>query len=290
MEASFDKDLKSTYTPPPPPPSLPRLPWSRRLNLLNVVFLIFILAVIFSGIGLQGPGRSLDYGGNLIGFLKRFYPPDFTVLPAALSALLETLEIAVLATFFAIILSFVLALAAAQNLTPRWIVIPIRFLLNLIRTPPSLIWALFAVAIVGANALAGVIALTFYSTGYLGKFFSETFESLDLSVARGLRAIGAGRIQAFQYGLWPMAKPLIWSHAIWMLEYNIRSAAIIGYVGAGGLGLLLHTYQEYLQWDRFATVFLCILVVVTILDALGQSIRRKITHTSTSGNHFAVSE
>ena len=284
MEATLYKDLNPSYTPtPPPPPPLPRLPWSHRLNLFNLVFLLFILAVIFSGVGIQGSGRSLDYGGNLVSFLKRFYPPDFTVLPMVLTALLETLEIAVLATFFAILLSFLIALGAAQNLTPRWVVLPLRLLLNLIRTPPSLIWALFAVAIVGANALAGVIALTFYSVGYLAKFFSESFESLDLSVARGLRAIGAGRLQAFQYGLWPLAKPLIWSHSIWMLEYNIRSASIIGYVGAGGLGLLLHTYQEYLQWDRFATVFLCILSVVTLLDTLGESIRRKINHLSNKG-------
>ncbi len=127
---------------------------------------------------------------------------------------------------------------------------------------PSLIWALIAVAAVGANPLAGVIALTFYSLGYLGKFFSDAFESADAGVMRGLRAIGADAVQAFRYGLWPQAAPLIGSHALWMLEYNIRSAAIIGYVGAGGIGVLLHSYQEFYQWDRFCTVLLFILAIV----------------------------
>ena len=81
-------------------------------------------------------------------------------------------------------------------------------LMNCIRTIPSLIWALIAVAVVGPYPLAGVLGLSFYSLGYLGKFFSDAFESVDLEVARGLRAIGAGRIQAFQHGLWPNTRPL----------------------------------------------------------------------------------
>jgi phosphonate transport system permease protein len=125
--------------------------------------------------------------------------------------------------------------------------------MNGIRTIPSLIWALIAVAIVGANPLAGVIALTFYSIGYLGKFFSDAFESVDMDVARALRALGARRIQAFQFGVWPHARPLVWSYSLWMLEYNIRSAAIIGYVGAGGLGMLIHTYMEYYELAKFGT-------------------------------------
>jgi phosphonate transport system permease protein len=145
--------------------------------------------------------------------------------------------------------------------------------LNVVRTIPSLIWALLAVALVGPNPLAGVIGLTFYSVGYLGKFFSEAFESLDFEVARGLRLLGADRIQAFQFGLWPAVRPIVASHALWMFEYNIRSASIIGYVGAGGIGLQLLRYQEFGQWDRFATVLLCILGIVIALDALSSWLR-----------------
>ncbi len=148
--------------------------------------------------------------------------------------------------------------------------------MNCIRTIPSLIWALIAVAVVGPYPLAGVLGLTFYSLGYLGKFFSDAFESVDLEVARGLRAIGAGRIQAFQHGLWPNTRPLIWSYSLWMLEYNIRSASIVGYVGAGGVGVLLHVYQEYYQWDRFAAVLLFILALVTLLDLAGEWVRRQV--------------
>lgn len=260
----------------PEAPPLPRLPWHERLNVMNVSFIIFLLAVIYSGISLQGSGREMDYLGNLWSFLNRFFPPDLSIMERTLSSLLETVEIAVMATFFAILLSFIISIGAAQNISPRWIVWTVRMILNGIRTIPSLIWALLAVAVVGPNSVAGVIALTFYSIGYLGKFYSEAFESVDIEVARGLRAIGADPVQAFQFGLWPHAKPLIWSYSLWMLEYNIRSAAIIGYVGAGGIGLQLHTYASYNQWQKFCTVLLCILVVVTVLDLLGGTIRRRI--------------
>lgn len=256
---------------------LPETPWYQRLNLLNTTLLIFLLAVVFSGTQIEGNERDLDVWQNLGRFLADFFPPDLSVVGQTGAALLETVEIAILATFFAIGLSLVIGLGAAQTIAPKWLVVTMRMLLNVIRTIPSLIWAVIAVAAMGANALAGVVALTLYSVGYLGKFFSEAFESVDMKVARSLRGIGADPLQAFQYGIWPHAKPLIWSHSIWMLEYNIRSASIIGYVGAGGLGLQLHAYQEFHQWDRFATVLICILCVVTLLDLLSERIRRRIT-------------
>lgn len=258
-------------------PQLPERPLYERLNVLNITLLIFLLAVIFSGTQIQGNERDLNVWANLTRFLSEFFPPDLSVLKQTGAALIETVEIAILATFFAIILSLIIGLGAAQTIAPSWLVAGNRMLLNIIRTIPSLIWAVIAVAAMGANALAGVAALTLYSTGYLGKFFSEAFESVDMKVARSLKGIGADPIQAFQYGIWPHAKPLIWSHCIWMLEYNIRSASIIGYVGAGGLGLQLHAYQEFHQWDRFATVLLCILLVVSLLDFLSERIRRRIT-------------
>jgi phosphonate transport system permease protein len=258
------------------PTGLPPLAWHQRLNVTNVSLILFLIAMAASLPAMRGSGRDLDHVGNLIRFLRRFFPPDFSVSGQIVEALVETIQIAVMATFFSVVLAFPLAVAAAQTLSPRWLVAIARMVMNCIRTIPSLVWALIAVAIVGPHPLAGVLGLSFYSLGYLGKFFSDAFESVDLEVARGLRAIGAGRIQAFQHGLWPNTRPLIWSYSLWMLEYNIRSASIVGYVGAGGVGVLLHVYQEYYQWDRFATVLLFILVLVTLLDLAGEWVRRQV--------------
>ena len=254
----------------------PQLAWHQRLNVTTVSLLVFLMAIAGSFPAMRGSGRDLDHASNLIRFLKRFFPPDFSVSGQVLGALVETIQIAVMATFFSIVLAFPLAAAGAQTLSPRWLVAVARMVMNCIRTIPSLIWALIAVAVVGPHPLAGVVGLTFYSLGYLGKFFSDAFESVDLEVARGLRAIGAGRIQALQHGLWPSARPLIWSYSLWMLEYNIRSASIVGYVGAGGVGVLLHVYQEYYQWDRFAAVLVFILGLVTLLDVAGEWVRRQV--------------
>jgi len=257
--------------------SKPELPWHSRFDLLGITFLLFLAGSIGALPFIEGSGRDLDYFGNLSRFASQFFPPDWSILDRTLWGLLDTLQIALVSTLLAIILSFIISLGASRNVAPTWILWPTRMLLNLIRTIPSLLWALLAVVIVGSNSLAGVIALTFYSIGYLAKFFSETFESTDLSSQKALKSLGAGPLQAFQYGLWPNARPIIWSHCLWMLEYNVRSASIIGYVGAGGIGLHLKLYAESADsWNKFSLVLLCILVIVTLLDFAGEKIRKSI--------------
>jgi len=246
------------------------------LSAFRVTLVLFALAVLFSLPALQGSGRDLDYAANLSRFLARFWPPDFSVWREILPALWETFQIAVMSTLFAGVLSLPVAVAAARNLSPRPVVAVARLFLNVIRSIPSLIWALLAVALVGANSLAGVIALTFYSMGYLGKFFSDAFESVESGVAEALKAGGADAIQSFQYGILPHAKPILWSQTLWMLEYNIRSATIIGYVGAGGIGVWLWSYQEFGRWDRFAAVLCAILAIVILLDFVGERLRRQL--------------
>lgn len=268
--------MSNPPVPAPEPPPFRELPWTARINTASISLVAFLGLVAISAKVLRGSDRPIDYWAGLKRVIGRFFPPDWSVVGETMAALGETIQIAVMATLFAILLSLPLAIAGAQTLSPRWLVAATRLVMNVIRTIPSLIWALIAVAIVGANPLAGVIALTFYSIGYLGKFFSDAFESVDLDVNRALRALGAGILQAFQFGLWPQARPLVWSYSLWMLEYNIRSAAIIGYVGAGGVGLQLHTYQEYYQWDKFATVLLMLLVLVSLLDLVGEKVRRQI--------------
>lgn len=255
-----------------------------RLGLFQVLSLVGLLAVVFSLPVLRGSGRKLDYGDNLRRFLGQFLPPDFSISGEVGWALVETARMAVLATGMAGLAAVVLAPMAARTVSPGWVVTPTRLLLNLVRSIPSLVWALLAVAVVGANALAGVLALACYSLGYLAKFFSDALESADLRPAEALRAAGAHPVQAFQHGLWPEVKPVLWSHLLWMLEYNVRAGTIIGYVGAGGVGTLLHTYQEFYQWDRFAAVLCFILVIVTVLDVAASRLRRQLTEDAPVGS------
>ena len=255
----------------------PELPWHSRFDLLGITFLLFLLGALGALPSIEGSGRDLDYWGNLSRFSSQFFPPDWSILDRTLEGLLETVQIALVSTLLSIVISIVLSIGAARTIAPLWLLWPTRMILNVIRTIPSLLWALLAVVIVGSNPLAGVIALTFYSVGYLAKFFSETFEAADTDAQQALRSLGASPLQAFQYGLWPNARPIIWSHCLWMLEYNVRSASIIGYVGAGGIGLHLKLYAESADsWNKFSLVLLCILVIVTVLDFTGEKIRQSI--------------
>ena len=254
-----------------------QVPWHSRFDILGVTFVVFLVGAFGSLPTIEGSGRDLDYWNNIIRFTKQFFPPDWSILGQTLQGLFETVRIAMVSTLLAIAISIVLSIGASRNIAPLWLLWPTRMLLNIIRTIPSLLWALLAVVIVGSNALAGVVALTLYSVGYLAKFFSETFEATDTDAQQALQSLGANPLQSFQYGLWPNARPIIWSQCLWMLEYNVRSASIIGYVGAGGIGLHLKLYAESADsWNKFSLVLLCILVIVTFLDLVGEKIRKTI--------------
>ncbi|MFL2914681.1 MAG: phosphonate ABC transporter, permease protein PhnE [Opitutales bacterium] len=261
-----------------PVPDMLDRKWYDRLNFLNVLLVLFVFLTIFSGKNLLQENRPADIMAGLDYFFKKFFPPDFSDFELILGSLGETFQIAIVSTFIAVLLSLVIALAASRNISPTWLVQSTRMFLNLTRTLPSLIWAFLFVILFGPTPVAGVFALTFYSLGYLGKFFSESIESMDIKVARGLKLIGANPLQAFLYGLWPNVKAQVWSHSLWMLEYNIRSASIIGLVGAGGIGMELNKSMEMASgFQKVTTILICILAIVIVLDLLGQAIRRWIT-------------
>jgi phosphonate transport system permease protein len=256
------------------------LNWWQRVTALHLTGWIFLMVFVVAMWGMPSSGRGTDWFGNVGRFVARLIPPDFTIWMEFLVALIETCRIAVVATGVAFALAIPMAALASRNIAPRWISLPMRLVLNGIRTVPGLLWAIIAVAITGASPWAGVLALVIYSIGYLGKFYSDAIESADFSVLRSLKAMGAHTVQAIQYGLWPLLKPLIWSQALWMLEYNIRTATIIGYVGAGGVGTLLHAYQEYFQWNKVSAVLIFMLTVVILLDGLGEWLRGKLNLTA----------
>jgi len=260
----------------PPVPQLsgtPPLRWYERLDLPALLTLVALALVVWSAPTLRGADREVDHLGNLARFLRRFLPPDLSVVPEVGLALLETGRIAVAATACGALLALPLAVLGARATAPAPMVVAVRILLAAIRTVPSLVWALMAVAVVGPTPLAGVVALALYSVSYLAKFGADAIDSTDLAALRALRAGGASRFQAVWHGLWPDLRPIAWSHALWMLEYNLRSGAIIGYVGAGGVGTLIVAYQEYGRWDQVATVLLALLVLVLVLDLVGDRLR-----------------
>jgi phosphonate transport system permease protein len=236
---------------------------------------IFIALIILSLPAWEGSTRDLSEWENFARFLGRFFPPDFSDSQTLAVAFRETLQIAFLATLAASCFSLFIALLGGPWM-PRAGRMFILLLLATIRSVPSIVWAVVTVAIVGPHPRAGVLALMLYSVGYLGKFLLDDFSTLDLSLLHTYRRWGLPPLAAFRFGFWPQLRRRYLAHSIWMLEYNIRSASIIGYVGAGGLGLQLHAYQEYGQWNRFSAVLLLILATVLVFEIVPKAWKRFI--------------
>jgi len=243
---------------------------------------VTVAIVVLAFVGLDIEAEQLSGAPQSVSrFISNLFPAswaEFFALPwADLSmSLLETLQMSVIGTLAGVLISWPLAALAARNVGPGLIRVPMRFLLNVIRTVPSIIWGLFFVAAVGLGPLAGVLALVAYSVGYLTKFFYEGFEGVDPAPPDALREIGASGPQRFIHAVWPAAQPAVVSASLFMLEYNVRAASVLGIVGAGGIGWEMKLYYDYRSFPAMLAALLLILAVVIILDAASNWLRARL--------------
>lgn len=264
-------------------PDEPLSPGMNRKGFYALVCAGLIGAFIWAAIGVEfSASRLFGNWDNAVDFLGRLFPPDFSdgVTEPVLKSLVETIQMALLGTSLAAVLSLPIAVMAARNISPAWLRTGARLVLNLLRTVPSIIWGLFFVAIVGLGPFPGILALTFYASGYLGKFYYEGIESIDIKPLRALKTVGAGRVHRFRFGVLPQVTPLLLGYTLYMFEYNVRSASILGVVGAGGIGFYLYTYINNFNYAKATTALLALLVVVTAIDALSSMLRQRLGQSS----------
>ncbi|MCW4385371.1 phosphonate ABC transporter, permease protein PhnE [Salinibacterium sp. SYSU T00001] len=174
-------------------------------------------------------------------------------------------------------LSLLVAFGAASNIAPKWLYFPSRWLMNIIRSVPDLVFALMFVSAVGLGPFAGILAMTLGSLGSIGKIFAEAMESVDRGPIVAMEAVGASRRQVIQYGILPQAAPLLVSYTLLLFEGNVRGATILGLVGAGGIGLELTTAMRMYDYGHLSAIIICIIVLVTVIDQGSAFIRRRIT-------------
>lgn len=218
-------------------------------------------------------GRMLAFAGQM------FVTPDWEYVPQLLAKMLETIEMTVLSTAIAIVVSLPLGILAASNATPHPVVYRLtRDLLSLMRALPELVWALVFVSAVGLGPLPGVMALAFVTVGFMGKFFAESIEVVDHKAVEGVRAHGAGWLQVRLFAMLPQALPDFVGTVMYILDHNLRAAAILGLVGAGGIGYDLVMSMRLFQYDRLLLIALAIYVVVTVLDRASDRLRSPIIH------------
>ena len=225
-------------------------------------------------------GSQIDFGelakGGpwILDFLSRMFPPNFAFMERLIRPALETVQIAIWGTIFAIILALPLCFFAARNLARSKVIFhAMRQVLNVGRGIHEIILALIFVAAVGLGPFAGVIALAIHGAGMLGKFFAESIEEIDQGPIEALRSTGAGPMQIVIYGVLPQVITAWIAVSLYRFETNLRQATVLGMVGAGGIGFELVGSMKLFQYQDTATCVLVIIVMVMTADYLSNKLR-----------------
>ncbi|WP_255169932.1 phosphonate ABC transporter, permease protein PhnE [Natrononativus amylolyticus] len=233
-----------------------------------------LVLAVWCALALDLHQASLSRAWAGVGFLfDASIPPDTSVLEVGLRGLLETLYIAYLGTLAGVTLSLPVSLMASRTLFPRSVNIPARWLLAGVRVLPSILWAVIFVILVGTGPLAGVLAITLYTIGFVGKLEYEAFERLEAEPMEAVGVLGASRLQVLRFVVLPQAADAVLSQAFFMFEYNVRHAAAIGIVGAGGIGYYIMGYLEFFAYDRAVVLLGIVFVVVIAIDELSYWLR-----------------
>lgn len=235
-----------------------------------------LVAAVVGSVWVTGFNPRVTWGSAWI-FIREMFPPDWSVLPTVLRAMGETVGIAFLGTFFAFLLAFPISFATARNLGRPTAGTALRMLMAALRSIPEIIWAIiFVIAIDFGNA-AGIMALAAHNTGILTKLIGEVYEEAPPGPQEAMASTGSGRATAVWFGILPWATPTILSHTFFRFECNIRTAAILGVVGAGGIGHELMLHRQLYQYQAMSVDILGILLLVVASDWLGAAIRKQVS-------------
>nr|WP_188385424.1 phosphonate ABC transporter, permease protein PhnE [Ornithinibacillus halotolerans] len=214
---------------------------------------------------------------NMFQVLEKFFPPNLSVLSAIMGPLFQTIQMAIIATTIAAIITVPLALLSAQNVTTfKPLYVATRTLLNLLRTIPDLVLAVIFVGLFGIGIFPGILALIVFSLGILAKLISETIESVDMNPLEAMRASGANTLQMIYYGLIPQVLPQYTSLVLYVFEINVRASVVLGYVGAGGIGLLLNQQIGFYNYPNAMAIIVMIFVVVLVIEYISNKIREAL--------------
>jgi phosphonate transport system permease protein len=264
-------------------PLLAQLPQKPKTNKLykTLIYIIVISAIIWAFDGLNYKGIMVTARGTISGMINGFLNPDIDYITdmtvdGLLNAVIETIAIAISGTFVSGILAIPFALFASQNIVGEKVSRVGKFVITMIRTFPELILALIFISVVGPGAPAGILALGIHSIGMLGKLYSESIESMDIGVKEAIESCGGNRTEVLFRAVLPQVAPEFLSYTLFRFEINMRAAATLGLVGAGGLGAPLIFAIRSRRWDRAFTIVIVLVITVTIIDFISGKIRKKL--------------
>ena len=213
---------------------------------------------------------------NMAEFASAFLSPNFHDWDIYIEEMIVTVQIALWGTALAVVVGIPFAILSSSNIAPTWIVQPVRRLMDAFRAINEIVFALFFVVAVGLGPFAGVMALFVHNTGVVAKLFSEAVEAIDPRPVEGIRATGAGRLHEVIFGVIPQVMPLWASFTLYRFETNVRSATVLGIVGAGGIGHYLWENVRSFLYDQTAAIIIIVVLTVSLIDIVSAQLRKKL--------------
>ncbi len=269
--------LDRTIAPLVVPPRPSRL-WQTLFTILTGLVLIAAAA-----------GLSIDWSdlpalpGKMANYLRlMFEAPNWKKLPRALFETWRSISMAWVGAILCVLISIPLGMLAADGVGPAWLRLTLRGLFAIIRAVPEVIIALVLLTVTGLTPFTGALALGIAGIGTQGKWVYETIESVQEGASEAVRAVGGTTAEITRWALWPAAAPALMSFALYRFEINIRTSAVLGLVGAGGIGSMLSNYTNYRQWDTVGMLLIVVVAATMIMDAVSGAIRRRIMEGATS--------
>ena len=218
--------------------------------------------------------KSVTYISDVLG---RMLPPNFSNFGELMRSMLETVEIAMLGTLLAIMLSIPIGLFSARNIMPNYaLYLVARTITIFFRAIPEFIMAMILVIAIGFGAMPGVIALGFHTMGFLAKFYAEAIEHIDENPIQALECMGASRRQVLAFAIVPQIMPSFIGNNLYILDRNIRMATMLGIVGAGGIGYELQSAFRMFEYQRVSAIIIVIFITIFVIDMISSYIRSKV--------------
>lgn len=243
-----------------------------------------IIGLIFIGVyywALRGTETSvvnfLEGVPYFIDFTTRMFPPDFTNFNLFFSKTIETLQMAIMGTSLGTIIALPLSFLAARNVMSNKIIYNfIRGFFDMCRGINEIVWGLIFVSMVGLGPFPGVLALTAHVTGALGRYFSESIETVNPEIIKAIISTGANKFKTIVCGIIPQVKPLFMNYILYYLENNFRAATVLGLVGAGGIGMELITSIRLFKNKEVLAILIIMISTVIVIDRISAHIRKKL--------------
>ena len=251
----------------------------RKRSRTPAIVLLLAVAVYLS---LKATGFSMSVVINkfskMLDLLVKIFQPNWEFFPKVVSPLVDTIKMSILGTVIGCVIALPVAILASSNINKNIVVVSIfRFILSLIRTLPTLIIALVCALIFSLGTFSGTIAIAIFTFGIVAKMLFESIETIDMGPFEAMEALGANKFQAFWSACVPQILPVYLSHSLYCFEMNVRASAILGYVGAGGLGITINERIGWRDYNSLGMVLLSLFVVVVAIDFFSEYLRRKLS-------------